>query len=190
MRGTVTDVYGRSLVTASYSKLGPKHRIAAWVRLVVLAAHTGETDWQAVTLGRADHDIRRAREAVATVPEDPAALLLELLELRAAGLREPLPLVTQASCAYAQEHRWNPDEAADNARDAWTSTGSGAYRKNRENSEPAVRCVYGEHAPFDVLWDLPALTGQQWPDAPNLFVQLALRVWQPLLDHETVRTVR
>jgi exodeoxyribonuclease V gamma subunit len=191
LRGTLPDVYGRKLVTASYSKLAPKHRIAAWVRLLALAAFTGETDWQAVTLGRNDNDIRRGREAVATVPKDPAALLADLLELRATGLREPLPLATQASCAYAQEFRWNPDEAAESARDAWTSEGSGAFRTYRENSEAAICCVFGEDAPFDVLWDRPALTGPQWPDAPNLFAQLALRVWLPLLDgHETVRPVR
>ena len=34
--GTVPDVYGSRVISATYSVLGAKHRLAAWVRLLAL----------------------------------------------------------------------------------------------------------------------------------------------------------
>ena len=191
LRGTVNDLYGNALLSASYSRLSSKHRISAWVRLLAIAAATGESNWQAITLGRAADDNQGARRAVLDTPDDAAAVLRALIDIRAAGLREPLPLGVRTSAAYAELSSWNLDEAYQKAKDEWTSDGLGTYRKNQENSEPAICTVYGNDAPFTILWDMPAPPDHQWiDDEQSHFVQLAMRVWRPLLDCETVRSVR
>lgn len=191
LRGTVNDLYGHVLLSASYSRLSSKHRISAWVRLLAIAASTGESHWQAVTLGRASDDYQGARHAVLDTPDDAAAVLRTLVDIRAAGLREPLPLGARTSAAYAEASNWNPDEAYERARQEWTSTGQGPYRKLLENSEPAICMVYGSDTPLTTWWDMPAPPDQQWiPDEQSHFVQLALRVWRPLLECETIRSVR
>lgn len=190
-RGTVNDVYGRTLVTASYSRLSSKHRIASWVRLLAVAAATGDTDWHAVTLGRAADDARSARRATLTTPDNAIDLLRALVDVRHAGLREPLPLGVRSSAAYAEVATWNLGEAYEKARAEWTSTGSGPYRKIQENDDSAICTVHGDDAPFSILWDAPAPHDERWvPDEARRFVQLALRVWRPLLDHEEVLYVR
>ena len=50
--GTVPEVYGDRLVSVTYSRLGPKHRLASWVRLLALAASDDDRSWTAHTLGR------------------------------------------------------------------------------------------------------------------------------------------
>jgi exodeoxyribonuclease V gamma subunit len=191
LRGTVNDLYGHTALSASYSRLSSKHRISAWVRLLAVAAATGDPSWEAVTLGRAADDIRSARRAILSTPDDAAALLRALIDVRTAGLREPLPLGVRSSAAYAEVFGWNIDEAYQKAREEWTSAGRGTFRKRQENDESAIRTVYGDDAPFTILWDRPAPSDQKWiPSQPSHFVQLALRVWRPLLDCETIRSVR
>ena len=105
LTGTVSGIHGNVLLSVSYSRLGPRQRIAAWVRLLALTAAHPDIPYEAVTIGRGS----RARHgeddrvAVARIPplaRDPARRVVELaLEelgklaaLRAEGMREPLPL--------------------------------------------------------------------------------------------------
>jgi len=186
LAGTVTDVYGTTLITASFSKLAAKHRISAWVRLLALStAKSGQ--WQAVVIGRADDDRCAARCAVLAAPPKPQRLLAQLLEVRAAGLREPLPLAPETSCAYAARRPlFSLDDAYEYAEAAWTSTQSGSYRASKENDDKAICCVYGPDAPFSVLWDQPQSDRERWFDEPNRFAQLTMRVWRPLIDHQII----
>lgn len=191
LRGTVNDLCEKVVFAASYSRLSSKHRISAWVRLLAVVAATGDTNWNAVTVGRAADDARAARRATHSAPEDAAQLLRALIDVRAAGLREPLPLGVRASAAYAELSTWNLSEAHEKAREEWTSQGQGSYRKIRENDDSAICTVYGDDAPFSKWWDVPAPPDELWtPDEPSRFVQLALRVWRPLLDCEEVHYVR
>lgn len=191
LRGTVSDLYGDTILSASYSRLASKHRIAAWIRLLAIAAVTDETACTAVVIGRARDDNRTARRSTLSAPNNAAELLRALIDIRAAGLCEPLPLGVRTSAAYAELSNWNLDEAYHKARQEWTSTGRGAFRQSCENDDSAICTVYGDDSPFTLWWDKPAPPDQQWlPDQPSLFVQLAMRVWRPLLDCETLRTVR
>jgi exodeoxyribonuclease V gamma subunit len=191
LRGTVSDLYEKTVFSASYSRLSTKHRISAWVRLLAVVAATGDTDWNAISLGRAADDARAARRATHSAPEDAAQLLRQLIDVRASGLREPLPLGLGTSAAYAENSTWNLDEARQKAREEWTSDGRGSYRKIRENDDSAICTVYGDDAPFSTWWDAPAPPDERWtPDEPSRFVQLALRVWRPLLEREEVLRVR
>jgi exodeoxyribonuclease V gamma subunit len=215
LAGTITNVYGTTLITASFSKLAAKHRISAWARLLALCvAHPG--DWQAVVIGRADDDQCAAQCAVLTAPAEPVPLLAQLLEIRAAGMREPLPLPPETSCAYAGQYAVasaRRPELSDRvvsasrsflavlaagssgsdtmaAKNAWTSKGRGEWRTIRENDDTAICCVHGPDAPFDVLWDPPAPEAERWFDEPKRFAQLARRVWEPLIEHETPGRLR
>ena len=55
LAGTVSGVAGDTLQTVSYASLKPKHRLAAWVRLLALVA-AGEPVRRAVTVGRRRDD--------------------------------------------------------------------------------------------------------------------------------------
>lgn len=188
LTGAVGGVYGTTLIAASYSTLAPKHLIAGWVRLLALLAHGRDAD--AVVIGR--HNKGGKRVAL-SAPPDPAGVLAGLLDIRAGGLREPLPLGPETSYTYAKRRRSNSsDDARDFAAVTWTSTSNVAFRSSRENDEQSIRCVYGPDAPFSVWWDQPAPPAERWfaDDPPNRFAQLALRVFGRLIDHEQIRMLR
>jgi exodeoxyribonuclease V gamma subunit len=192
LTGTVTDAYGTALVQASYTTLSARHRVAAWVRLLAVAAATGASDWQGVTIGRVKDDAPAARRSTLAAPADPVGLLTQLVELRDRGLAAPLPLAPRASSTYATRRLAgaSPEEACNDAARAWTSEGHGSWRRAEENNDKTIQFVYGTDAPFSVLWAQPAQQGESWSDEPNRFAQLARRVWQPLLDHEQTGSVR
>ena len=52
LTGTVVGIHGKVLLSVSYSRLGPRQRIAAWVRLLALSAAHPEIPFEAVTIGR------------------------------------------------------------------------------------------------------------------------------------------
>jgi len=183
----VADVCDRRVVTARYAVLGAKHRLAAWVRLLALACSDNRDDWQAITIGRLREDIGLAKRSVLKLPADPAAVLMDLLELRSLGLCAPLPMATETSHAYACARSEGSTVAQAHAKAvaAWTSTGGAGYRSPGENDDPAIVCVYGPDAPFSAVWDHPIPDVQRGNAAePSWFGQLAARLWAPLLRRE------
>src|SRR4051794_22475601 len=85
--GTVPEVYGDRLVSVTYSRLGPKHRLASWVRLLSLAASDEDRSWTAHTIGR-PHSRSRDDTAVSLLgPLDHTAVdrLRDLVALRDRG---------------------------------------------------------------------------------------------------------
>jgi exodeoxyribonuclease V gamma subunit len=188
LTGTVNGVYGSTLIAATYSRLAAKHRVAAWVRLLALSAD-GDVDYGAAVIGRADYG-DGARMSVLAAPPDPRTLLARLLDVWDAGMREPIPLGADTSCAFAARRAsMSPDDAQDKAAKAWTATGEPPFRSRGENDDPAIQCVYGPDAPFSVVWDQPTPDSERWFDELNRFAQLALGVWGPLIEHETVRKI-
>lgn len=139
---------------------------------------------EALTLGCTGGTSPAVRRSVLRVPPNPAELLVHLVALRGAGLRYPLPMATDTSCAYA-EHRLGqpPTDGYRAAAETWRAP-EGSWNRSSENTDKALVCVYGPDAPFAALWDQPAPTGHRWFDEPNWFAQLALRVWGPVLEQE------
>src|SRR5690606_13826888 len=143
--------------TAIFSRVGPKHRLAAWVRLLALTASDPATPWTAVTVGRAR---RGDGVTIATIPpladtpelrrRDAERELTALLDLYRRGLREPLPIACKASAAYADAARTgaDPRRAADGE---WTSS----FDFDREDAEPEHQLVHGGKASLDALLGIP-----------------------------------
>ncbi len=166
LTGTVPGVHGDLLLTATYSRLAAKHRLAAWVRLLALTAAHPDRPFAAASLGRG---ARSAPAAIARIPplaEDPAgrrdaavAGLESLVELYDRGMREPLALYCLTSAAYAEAVATgrNPLTAA---RTAWASE----WNFDHEDKELEHQLVLGGVRPFDELpaAELARNAGQLW----------------------------
>ncbi|GAB6937178.1 exodeoxyribonuclease V subunit gamma [Isoptericola variabilis] len=194
--GTVPGVHGGRVVRAEYSKLGPKHRLRAWVQTLALAASGASTgsgrrgddglptgqQWHAGTVGRAPG--RGAKAAWSLIqapdPDDAARLLDDLVALRTEAARAPLPLPPDASHAYAVSRAGgagDPGQAMSEARFTW----NGGFEK----SDVYHLMVWGEGTSFDAVAGVPdADDRRRFPDEPSRLGALARRVWDPLLAHE------
>ncbi len=188
--GTLTDVHGQELQTVSYSKLGPRHRLAAWVRIVVLTAAQPECSWRARTIGR---DSTGSSAAVACI-EPPGLTAAErtawarprldaLVDLFLCGMREPLPLAPRASEAWAGACRRGRD-GPEAAKGAWDG---GLFP---EAEDPAHLLAFGGRLPWEkYAGALPAPdeAGPGWADGPSRAGRLAVRLWDPLLCVEVIQ---
>ena len=181
LTGTVGSLHGDVVVSSSYSTLAPKHRLAAWVRLLAVAATQPERPWRAVTTGRGPYRKPTWRSTL-RVPDDPLAVLRQLVDLRDRGLREPLPIAPAASAAYADRRRGGAtvDEAVATADKEWGSLfGDGKDRH--------LVYVHGVGAPLSGLLTAPPEADEAaWSDDPSRFGVLARRLWTPLLAVESV----
>jgi exodeoxyribonuclease V gamma subunit len=186
LRGTVPGVAGDTLLTVTYSRVNPRHRIAAWVRLLALtAAHPGR-QFEALTLGRPSSNVD-ATVAIARIPPIDAHEALDhlevLLDLYDRGMREPPPLACLTSAAYAAAAR----AGGDPVKAACAQWESGPFPK--EDVEPEHRLVVGELS-LDELLDEHARAdevGTYWDqDEATRFGRWALRLWTGLLQSEQV----
>ena len=198
LAGTVTGVFGDTVRTISYSRVKPRERLRAWVKLLALSAAHPERPFESVVIGRARADARWAGVTVARVPplaDTPDARLqtaLEhlavLLDLYDRGMREPLPLACDASAAYAQAvvAGEDADGAAGGARAAWETV----FRYDKEDRDPEHMLVYGDAIPLArLLEDGPRddEQGPGWDEAERTrFGRYALRLWRGLLAVEAV----
>jgi exodeoxyribonuclease V gamma subunit len=173
LTGTVSGVRDGVLLSVAFSRLNPRQRLSAWVRLLALNAAHPDVAWEAVTVGRATS--REATVALARIPplaasargreELARAELDRLLALRAEGLTRPLAIPGRAGEAFVAARAGGLDgEAA--ARREWTSSWGRNGWIEREDAEAEHRLVFGAELP------LSALAG----DAP--------RLWEPLRARE------
>jgi len=174
LSGTVAGVSGDVLRTVTYSRVSARHRLAAWVRLLALAAADPERPFAAETIGRVRADAEQGRVTIArlTRPADPLRELAVLVDLYDRGMREPLPLACLTSAAYVQG-----GEPA--ARAAWEST----WNFDKEDSEPEHQLVLGGVLDFAELLAEPPRAGEDFGD-PSRFGGYARRLWTGLLAHE------
>jgi len=180
-----------SVVAVGYSRLGPRQRLEAWVRLLALTRAWPERPVEAVTIGRLRTGGPRGLTvsvARLRLPGDAAERwatagrhLEALLDLHDRGLREPLPLYAATSAAYAAAVRAGADpEAAAGA--AWTSR---SYDK--EDRDPEHRLVLGGiRSSAELLGEAPREDerGDGPTDEPSRLGRYARRLWDGLLDHE------
>ncbi|WP_251152588.1 exodeoxyribonuclease V subunit gamma [Cellulosimicrobium sp. Marseille-Q4280] len=177
--GTVPGVHGRRVVRTEYSRLGPKHRLRAWVQALALAASSPGHAWDAVTVGRSPRGPGVAWSTITPPEADAAATLLgELVALRDEAAREPLPLLPEVSLKYAEERRTT------DARDALMRAGW-LWNKGFERKDPYVVLAWGRDPQLaDVAGQASTADLGRFPDDPSRLGALSRRVWEPLLENE------
>jgi exodeoxyribonuclease V gamma subunit len=184
LTGTVGGVRGDVLLSTTYSRLGPRHRLQAWINVVALTVTQPERPWRAVAVGRSKNAAARSMLG----PLDPGearAAVEELVQLYRAGLRSPLPLPLKTGAAYAaQRQRRSRAPAARAAAEGEWLTG----RFPGEQADAEHVLLYGAAAGLAVLTDQPPEPderGGAWPsDEDDRFGVLARRLWGRLLAAE------
>lgn len=187
LTGTVPGIHGDVLVQAVYARLGPRHRLRAWVRLLALVAGDGLAPVRgAASVGRG----LGTRPSAATSwlspppPDEARRLLGDLVALRDRALCAPLPLPLAAGGTYAQRRHGHDDPAGALADAAAT------LRDRFEHTDEYHVLAWGEG------FTLPGVAGEptpadraSWPDEPTLLGALARTVWDALLTSEGRGTV-
>ncbi|MEV6772241.1 exodeoxyribonuclease V subunit gamma [Nocardia sp. NPDC051030] len=186
LTGTVPDVHDDALLRTTYSRLAPKHRMAAWVRLLALAACGDHQSWRAITIGRGK--MRRPTwQSTLTAPNAPLArtLLRDLVALRDEGLTEPLPIASAASATYAERRCQGatPEDALLAAEQEFDGGKDGPGRYG-EHTDRYLRYVLGPTPRFHQLTESSAPTALGVAPEPTRFGELARRLWNPLLTNE------
>jgi len=196
LTGTIPAARGDVLLATTYSRLGYKQRLSAWVRLVAATASHPDRQLRAVTIGRGSghDDVRTSEVAIAgdsaaeryQAATDELELLVALLDL---GMREPLPLYCKTSAAYAEAARGGRDPI-DPAKREWESRYGKRGWISLENEEPEHVVVLGGAVGFERLLEFapgPQETGVGWAaDERSRLGRLARRLWDGLLDREQV----
>jgi len=197
LTGTIPAARGDVLLATTFSRLGYKQRLSAWVRLVAATASHADRELRAVTIGRAtgDDDVRTAEVAIVgdSAQERHAAAIAELellVALLDLGMREPLPLYCKTSAAYAEAARGGRDPIEPAARQWESGYGKRSGWISRENAEPEHLAVLGGAVAFERLLEVapgPQESGVGWAtDERSRLGRLARRLWDGLLDREQV----
>ena len=175
LTGTVSGVIGDSIVHVSYSKLAAKHRLRAWLELLALTVDDPSRAWQALTIGRGGCSQIRAVDATWA-----GKILADLIALRAAGLREPLPFSPKTSAEYAAL-RYRGRQPV-------------LYRRQldklwAEDRDEAYERFFGIGASLDAVLAQRSIPNEERGNLaePSRFGTLARRVFQPLISVEDLR---
>jgi exodeoxyribonuclease V gamma subunit len=175
--------------TVTYSRLAPKHRLTAWVRLLALTAAHPERAFAAATVGRGPGRAPVAVARIAPLAADAAgrraaalAELAVLVDLYDRGMREPLPLPCATAAAYAEAIATGADPRAAAGR-AWTTE----WNYEKEDMEPEHQLVLGGVASLDDLLAPPPRPQERWaPEETTRLGSLARRLWDGLLAREEI----
>ena len=175
LTGTVSGIIGDSAVHVSYSRLTAKHRLQAWLELLALTVTDPSRPWQAVTIGRG------GCSQLGTVDAAWAGkVLADLINLRATGLREPIPFSPKTSAEYAAL-RYRDRQPA-------------LYRRQldklwAEDRDESYERFFGVGASFDAVLAQQSISSEERGNLaePSRFGTLARRVFQPLLAVEDLR---
>jgi exodeoxyribonuclease V gamma subunit len=185
--GTVAGVHTDTIRKVSYSRVRPRDRLGAWVRLLALTASRPEREFESVVIGRARAGAYQSETTLALIkplePEEALAHLTALVDLYDRGMREPLPLACDSSAAYAKALA-DGDDPELAAQKQWET----AFRYDKEDRQPEHLLVNGGQLPFAELVAEPPRPDEQAPGWPvsetHRFGLYARRLWDGLLGHE------
>ncbi len=188
VRGIVSQVYGDTVVNANFSSLKAGHKFAAWLSLLALSASHPGRPWAARVIARAKEE---AEVYCLSAPEPALAreILGELIQIFDAGNREPLPMSSGVSEAWARAVLAGGGPQVEVARAAGTNAASTPWESSHayhtaEREQPHHKIAWGEEIPFSELLAIPAPPDERWFTEPSRFGQLALRTWGRVFDYE------
>lgn len=179
--GTVSDVWGNNLVAVSFSNLGAKHRLAAWINAVALAAGLPDENWTAHTIGkhRSGGQLQQIRPLAQHQAQE---WLRDLVALYDAGQREPLPMPVKTSLAWAEEFRrvraGNDGDPESKGRNEWETPRFNDSGFPKEDADAWHVRAFGERADYALL-AAPVREGEA---GPHRLGHYAWRLWSPLID--------
>ena len=181
LTGVVADVRGNRIVRVNYSNLAAKHRLATWIDLLALSAGLPDHSWTASTYGW--HRSKTPMQSLMG-PLDHRAIdhLRDLVDVYDRGRCEPLPVPPKTAHAWADSVRARKDPYWPAKRE-WETQDSSPV-PGEQDDPPCVR-VYGRASGFDALLQEPR-PDERWNDQRNRMAQYAVRIWQPVFDHEQV----
>ncbi|HEV7403459.1 MAG TPA: exodeoxyribonuclease V subunit gamma [Chthoniobacteraceae bacterium] len=152
LNGTLPDLFPEGIVHLVGWKVKAKDRLRAWIHHLFLNA--------AATHGpRTTRLFCVDRLVEFRPPADAAALLADLLELYARGLREPLPFFAESSFVLAKARLDGKSEYR--ARGKW---------EKKEKTDAHVDLCFRGRDPLDRDWE-----------------ELSLRVYAPMIEHSGER---
>ncbi len=164
--GSVGGVHDQRLVRVGFSKLGAKQRLETWVSLVVLCAALPRP-WVARAIGRAAQGAAPAR-ATYSAPEDPAAVLRDLVALHDLALTRPLALTPATGRLWAQGRT--------SSRPAWML---------EKDLADEFRSEARHSVELAIAWGRTPTWAEVTADpAPHLLGREAERLWAPILAAE------
>ena len=176
LTGTVSPVFGDRLVSVTYSKLGGKHLLEAWIPLLALAAHDPGQDWTAVCIGRRKKGDGARRENLGCPATSAVDLLRDLVAIYDTGRREPIPLPIKTSYAWA-EARYSGGDPVYAAGFHWKSNDNFPG----EDASPANARAWKPGAPLSDLLE-PVRPGEEQPGENTRLGAYAARLWRPLME--------
>ncbi|KQT92031.1 exodeoxyribonuclease V subunit gamma [Marmoricola sp. Leaf446] len=173
LRGTVTGIHGTRVVRHSYSRLGPRHYLDAWVPLLALCADSPGRGWTAGSVGRGRFRSQPTARAAFAPVEEATVRLRELVAIYDAGTAAPLPLPLRTGHAWAA----NPRAARPKAEAEWSRA-----RFGPECEDEAHVRVWGADAPLARLLEQRPLSGEEREGQTTRLGALATTLWRPVLD--------
>jgi exodeoxyribonuclease V gamma subunit len=169
--GALPDVVGDTVRTVTYSRLGPRPRLRAWVHHLAATASHPDRALRTVTVGR-DGKGAATFEVPPIDAADAVALLVDLVGLRDEALRQPLPLYCDTSHAFAAAERAGRADPLADAAPCWASDRS--YPKEDQDASHVL--VLGGVRAFEEVAGDPR------------FGVLARRLWEPVFATSGART--
>lgn len=200
LTGTIPDVAidAHRIPAVGYSKVGPKHRLAAWARMLAATAQSPGQPWEAVTIGRYSGWKKGLVAQANILPRVPGGEqdvrayvtthLQRLVDLYDRGMRAPLPLYCATSAKIAQNLREDKEAHAYVDKEWTTDERPGAF--DLEDRDPYHQLVLGGQVPTDDLFQAicePDEAGWGAGDDRRV-VAYAWRLWEPVLQHECQAT--
>jgi exodeoxyribonuclease V gamma subunit len=166
LTGTVPRVHGNQLVDVTYSRPGPKQRIASWLRVLALSASHPDENWSSHAIARAKGGPQRALAG----PLDHRATewLRAVVDLYDEGAVRPLPIPLKTAHAWAEARakqlRGMDIDPVEVAGRSWVTDPFNQYGIAGEDDDAVHRRIWGHDAPVSVLIDagLPSYAWTLW----------------------------